>query len=130
MANPSDDWNSSVFWPKSLKNYIVVWPDGLHYSLPNIFSFIYNVSNAKTSKGVWAFLWNHNFFLFGQNCYHILSAAHQIKKNLGLIFKNHFSTVLTYHPSSHKTFFKVVSYCVFNLSSEHLKLIFITSFAR
>ena len=100
MANPSDDWNSSVFWPKSLKNYIVVWPDGLHYSLPNIFSFIYNVSNAKTSKGVWAFLWNHNFFLFGQNCYHILSAAHQIKQNLGLIFKNHFSTVSTYHALS------------------------------
>ena len=109
---------------------------GYTQSLPNIFSLFTMYPMQKLLKVYDLFLWNHHFFLFGQQqefiriviIFRLLLT--KSKKNLGLIFKNHFSTVSTYHPSCHKFFFKFVSSCIFNLSSEFLKLIYNTSFAR
>ena len=76
-------------------------------SLPNIFSFFtMNVSNAKTSKGVWAVFVKPSFFFYLASSRNLLE--------------------LFYLSDS----FKVVLSCVFNLSSEYLKLIYITFFAR
>ena len=90
---------SLLLWPKSLKNYIVVWPDGLHSSLPNIFSFFTMYSMQKLLKVYELFLWNHHFFLARIVIIFCLLLT-KSKKNIGLIFKNHFSTVSTYHALS------------------------------
>ena len=86
---------------------------GCPQSLPSIFSLfkMFPEFNAKTSKGVWAvFVKPRFFFWFSQQqefiwiviIFRLLLT--KSKKNLGLICKNYFGTVSTYHPSCHKSF--------------------------
>ena len=93
-----------------------------------------NVSTSKGKKGgknktnVALLNIKNSLFFLGIKCIRLLNLKYcrnvlaLIQKKILVYSLDHFSAVSTYHP--------VVSSCVFNLSSEYLKLIYITSFAR